>query len=80
MPMHIQSKKTFAVIDYERCAPEACDPEQGTCPAAAACQQKVIKQIDGPFEQPMLFQNLCMGCWDCIEACPPGAISIYHTS
>ncbi len=78
--MHIQSKKSFAIIDYERCDPGTCNPEQGTCPAAAACQQKVIKQIDGPFEQPMLFQNLCLGCWDCLGACPLEAVSIYHTS
>lgn len=78
--MPIQSKKTVALIDYERCIPEACDPDTGRCPAAAACQQKVIKQIDGPFEQPMLFQHLCLGCWDCLDACPLQAVSMYHTT
>lgn len=72
--MQLQSKKTFAMIDFGRCDPRRCDPENGVCPAVSACEHKVLKQIDGPFEQPMVFQDLCMGCWDCMEACPREAI------
>lgn len=78
--MQIQSKKSFAMLDYEICNPEQCEPDSGKCPAICACSYKVIKQIDGAFEQPLIFQDMCMGCWECIEACPLGAIYIYHIS
>jgi len=74
--MSLQAKKTFATVDYERCSPRQCDPENGICAAVAACPHKVIKQMDGPFEQPMIFMDLCQGCWECIEACPLDAIYI----
>ncbi|MBS3759787.1 MAG: 4Fe-4S binding protein [Desulfobacterales bacterium] len=74
--MSPQGKKTFAMIDYEKCDPRQCDPENGKCPAVEACPHKVIKQLDGVFEQPMIFQDLCQGCWECIEACPLEAIHI----
>jgi ATP-binding cassette subfamily E protein 1 len=54
-------------VDYEICDPKVCAPEDGICKASKACTHKVMKQIDGPFEPPMVFQDLCMGCWDCIE-------------
>ena len=73
-------KKSFSVVDYETCNPETCNPEEGVCPAAQACTYKVMKQIDGRFEQPMIFQDLCMGCWDCIDACPLDAIEAKHIS
>lgn len=78
--MNIQGKKTFAIIDYETCRPKSCNPQQGLCPAVPACSHRVVKQIDGPFESPVIFQDLCMGCWDCIAACPLDAISIKQLS
>jgi translation initiation factor RLI1 len=72
--MNVQSKKSFAMIDYEICSPGKCDPEKGVCGAVAACAHKIIKQIDGVFQSPIIFQDMCMGCWDCIEACPLKAI------
>jgi len=78
--MPIQSKKSFARVDYDKCNPGRCNPEKGICQAASACDHKVIKQIDGSFEPPMLFQDLCMGCWDCREACPLVAIEIMHVT
>jgi ATP-binding cassette subfamily E protein 1 len=74
--MNVQSKKTFATIDYKRCDPKTCDPDNGFCPAVPACAHKVIKQLDGAFESPMVFQDMCMGCWDCIEACPLDAVGM----
>lgn len=74
----MQGKKAFAMVDYEKCDPGRCDPENGICAAVAACPHKVIKQMDGAFEQPMIFQDLCQGCWECIEACPMDAIQIKH--
>ncbi|MFP4453927.1 MAG: 4Fe-4S binding protein [Desulfobacterales bacterium] len=78
--MSFQAKKSFASVDYNICDPKQCDPDSGVCPAVAACTHKVIKQMDGPFEQPMIFQHLCMGCWDCIEACPLGAIYVMNVT
>lgn len=68
------------MVDYDTCSPGRCDPEKGGCAAASACSHKVLKQIDGAFEPPMVFQDLCMGCWDCIEACPLDAIEMKHIS
>jgi ATP-binding cassette subfamily E protein 1 len=76
--MSLQSKKSFAAIDYERCDPKTCDPDGGLCPAVPACAHKVIKQLDGAFESPLVFQDMCMGCWDCIEACPLDAVGMKH--
>lgn len=76
--MHLQPKKSFAAINYDICNPKSCNPDEGICLAALACSQKVIKQIDGPFEQPLVFQDMCMDCWDCIEACPLNAVSAKH--
>jgi ATP-binding cassette subfamily E protein 1 len=78
--MNFQAKKSFAVVNYDLCSPGQCDPENGRCAPVAACAHKVIKQIDGPFEQPIIFQDMCMGCWDCIEACPLNAISMKQVS
>jgi ATP-binding cassette subfamily E protein 1 len=74
--MQMQAKKKFAMVDYNTCDPNVCDPEKGRCAAASACTHKVLKQIDGPFEPPIVFQDLCMGCWDCIEACPLNAVGM----
>jgi translation initiation factor RLI1 len=76
----VQSKKSFATVNYDICNPNTCDPAEGRCAAAAACTHKVMKQIDGLFEQPMIFQDMCMGCWDCIEACPLKAVYTIHVS
>ncbi len=75
--MSMQAKKTFAIVDYDICNPLKCSPERGLCVAARTCTHKVFKQMDGPFEQPMIFQDMCMGCWDCIEACPLDAVRIH---
>lgn len=76
----MQSKKTFASVNYNICDPKTCNPEQGRCAAVPACTHKVIKQIDGVFEQPVIFQDMCMGCWDCIEACPLDAVFVKHVT
>jgi len=76
----IQAKKTFAMIIYDKCNPKKCNPENGVCAAVPACSHKVIKQMDGAFESPVIFQDMCMGCWDCIEACPLGAIKVKQVS
>ena len=76
--MDMQPKKEFAMVDYDLCRPEKCNPGEGICASSKACAHKVIKQIDGRFEPPMVFQDICMGCWDCIAACPLDAIAMNH--
>jgi translation initiation factor RLI1 len=76
----MQPKKSFATVNYEICNPRACSPNHGKCAAVPACTHKVIKQIDGFFEQPMVFQDMCMGCWDCVAACPLNAVQAKHVT
>jgi translation initiation factor RLI1 len=76
--MSVQPKKEFALVNYDICNPYTCNPDEGVCAAVKACTHKVIKQIDGVFEPPIVFQDLCMGCWDCIEACPLDAVQMKH--
>ena len=76
--MSIQSKKEFALVNYEACDPLRCNSNEGLCASAKACTHKVMKQIDGPFEPPIVFQDMCMGCWDCIDACPLDAVQMKH--
>lgn len=78
--MELQAKKSFAMVDYQKCDPLKCNPEEGVCAAVSACTHKVLKQIDGVFEPPMIFQDMCMGCWDCMEACPLEAIQMKHVT
>ena len=76
----VQSKKSFASVNYAKCNPKIGNPEKGLCVAALACTHKVITQIDGAYEQPMIFQDMCMGCWDCVEACPLESIFARHVT
>jgi len=78
--MSMQPKKEFAFVHYDLCDPKKCDPQEGRCASAKACTRKVMKQIDGPFEPPMVFQDMCMNCWDCVEACPLQAVERKHIS
>jgi len=76
----MQSKKSFALVDYEICNPNKCNPDEGICAAVPTCDHKVIKQLDGIFQSPMIFTDMCMGCWDCIEACLLDAIKVKNIS
>jgi translation initiation factor RLI1 len=76
--MSMQPKKDFALVNYDTCDPAKCSPGDGLCASAKACTHKVLKQIDGPFEPPIVFQDMCMGCRDCIDACPLIAVQMKH--
>jgi hypothetical protein len=54
--MSMQPKKEFALVDYEKCNPAKCNPDEGICAAVKACTHKVIKQIDGVFEPPIVLK------------------------
>jgi ATP-binding cassette subfamily E protein 1 len=61
------------LVDYSRCDPTRC--EQGICAAAQLCRKKVLKQ-GSPGEMPDLYPAMCLGCTDCLAACPQGAIRL----
>ena len=68
--------KRTAVVDYDRCKPEECAPEDGVCPAVAACTHNILTQ-EAPYEGPFAFPpDMCQGCSDCARACPLNAIRL----
>jgi Fe-S-cluster-containing hydrogenase component 2 len=58
-----------AQIDFDSC--RACS----VCPARKACRTKAIVKM-GPDEQAIVKPSDCMGCGDCVDACPYGSISM----
>ncbi len=44
-----------------------------TCTARSVCRTKAIRSID-PGEPPFIDGHLCMACYECVAACPYGAI------
>jgi len=76
--MSIQPKKSFALVEYTICDPTKCNPDVGLCAAVSACSHTVIKQLDGVFEPPIVFQDMCLGCLDCVEACQLDAVHMKH--
>ena len=68
--------KRRAVVDYDKCVPDECDPNEGLCVAVEACSRNVMVQEE-KYESPvMMHWDMCQGCSDCREACPLNAITI----
>jgi ATP-binding cassette subfamily E protein 1 len=66
----------WASVDFALCHPSECDQECGLCQAATVCTHKLLLQEE-PYEEPMLISaKMCVGCGDCVKACPLGAIEI----
>ena len=65
--------KKMAVVDYQECRPEEC--EDGICLAVLACPKKLLSQED-KYEMPDPVPNMCLGCGECLEACPLKAIRL----
>ncbi len=74
----IKGEKTVSLVDYKICSPNECNPDEGICAAVKACSKGVMEQIDGTFEAPIADQDMCLGCGDCVEACPLDAIHMKH--
>ncbi len=61
------------ILNYQACDPAYC--EDGICAAALVCERKVLKQ-EKPGELPDISPSLCLGCIDCIPACPREALQL----
>ena len=71
--------KPVAMIEYNKCKPEKCNPDKGVCNAVMACTYNVLNQED-IYESPMVFPtDMCQGCGDCIQACSLKAIILIDT-
>lgn len=72
--------RKHAIVDLDICDPHTCNPEAGICLALKACTHGILEQEE-PFESPIILsQTMCVGCADCVTACPLGAIRISRGS
>jgi translation initiation factor RLI1 len=63
-------------IITDRCLPDKCGQEHGLCQAVDACKHNMLEQEE-PYEVPMLIsRKMCVGCGDCVKACPLQAIML----
>ena len=70
----------YAIVDSERCNPERCRLNGGSCIAVHACTHNIMEQ-ESPYDVPVLWStNACVGCGDCVSACPLDAIFIQNGS
>lgn len=61
-------------VNFQKCDPQKCDTKNGICKAVKACKQEILEQEE-PFDMPMhAARDLCIGCLDCVKACPRSAI------
>ncbi len=75
----VKRKNKVSFIDYSLCNPAICNPESGICFTVSFCPRHVIKQIDGPYEPPIIDWNLCQGCNYFAEGYPLNAIKTTRT-
>ena len=72
----MQMARKMALVDYDRCHPEAC--EGGVCLAERACPSGLLRQ-EAPHEIPMPEPSFCRACGECVRACPQQAIRLYSS-
>jgi len=65
--------KQTVVVDYQACQPKKC--EDGICQAALACEKNILTQ-ETPYEMPDTKASMCLGCSECIQACPASAVHL----
>ena len=67
-----------ANVDFTTCSPDTCDPIGGFCRAIDSCTHGLLEQEDAN-DSPMLTSvTMCVGCSNCVKACPVGAITIEY--
>lgn len=66
----------YAVVDSTKCTPLQCP----VCTAAEACTHHLLEREEED-EAPVLWSvTACVGCGNCVKACPSDAIFIQHGS
>ncbi|MFH1545617.1 MAG: ribosome biogenesis/translation initiation ATPase RLI [archaeon] len=75
-----EKKVRIAVINYDKCQPEACGRFlcERICPVNRTGKECIV--IDEERKQPILSEELCIGCQICSTKCPLKAISIVNIS
>lgn len=68
--------KKYLDIDYKKCDPALCDPENKLCGATKECTKRLLVQEEAG-DAPILFSSKnCIGCGKCARVCPCNCISI----
>ena len=68
--------KLKAIVYYDLCKPEKCDPAKGICTAVSVCKRRILEQEE-PFDAPICFpDDMCQSCGDCTRVCPLIAIKM----
>jgi ATP-binding cassette, sub-family E, member 1 len=75
----MNAKKRIAVIDYETCNPKNCGNYlcEKVCPINRSGKQCITNEN---LQQPIISEDLCIGCEICQNKCPFKSISIINLS
>ncbi len=72
-------KFRLAVIDYGACKPKKCSYECiGVCPVNRSGRALAIDAERAVRGQPVIYEDICIGCGLCVKACPFEAIFIVN--
>ena len=77
--LNMNAKKRIAVIDYETCNPKHCGNYlcEKVCPINRSGKQCITNEN---LQQPIISEDLCIGCEICQNKCPYKSISIINLS
>ena len=70
-------KKRLAIINHQKCRPKKCDQQCGlVCPINRQKKQCVVVDIESVAAS--ISEEFCIGCGQCVKACPFNAIQIIN--